>query len=190
MQKIAKGNYGYLKSQRKIETVKSVALFALSAMIFVLGYLTTHTKANLLTIVAVVSVLPAAKQLTTTVLFYKYRSGSREMYEKIKKNATEVTSVYDVVITAYDKIGELLHVAILGKTIIGYSEKEPIDERYFANYIKEVLEKNGYKGISVKIFRNGESYLERLQEMQKNLNGDRKIGQEQQIAEVIKAVSI
>ncbi len=190
MQKIPKGNYGYLKSQRKIETIKAVILLCLSAAIFILGYVTTHTKANLFTVVAVVSVLPAAKQLTITVLFYKYHSGSRETYEKIREIIEETTSVYDIVITAYDKIGEILHVAIVGKTIVGYSEKEKTDEKYFANYIKETLEKNGYKGISVKIFKNEENYLERLQEMQKNLGGDRKIEQEQQMAEVIKAISI
>lgn len=190
MQKIPKGNYGYLKSQRKIETIKTVVLFCLSAAIFILGYVTTKSKANLLTVVAVVSILPAAKQLTITILFYKYHSGSRETYEKIKALVKDATSVYDIVITSYDKIGELLHVAIVGKTIIGYSEKEKTDEKYIGNYIKEILEKNGYKGNSVKIFKNEESYLERLQELQKNLGGDRKKEQEQQMAEVIKAISI
>lgn len=190
MQKISKGNYGYLKSQQKTETIKTIILFCLSAVIFVLGYFTTHTKANLLTVVAVVSVLPAAKQFTITILFYKYHSGSRETYEKIKENAKEATSVYDIVITAYDKIGEILHVAIVGKTVIGYSEKEKTDEKYFANFIKETLEKNGYKGTSVKIFKNEDNYLERLRDLQKNLGGDRKEEQEQQMAEIIKAISI
>lgn len=190
MQKVPKGNYGYLKSQRKIETIKTLILFCLSAAIFIVGYITTKSKANLLTVVAVVSILPAAKQLTITILFYKYHSGSRQTYEKIKEITKEATSVYDIVITSYDKIGEILHVAIVGKTIIGYSEKEKTDEKYIADYIKEILEKNGYKGNSVKIFKNEASYLERLQELQKNLGGDRKKEQEQQMAEIIKAISI
>ncbi len=190
MQKIPKGNYGYLKSQRKIETIKTVVLFCLSAAIFIVGYVTTKSKANLLTVVAVASVLPAAKQLTITILYYKYHSGSRKTYEKIQGIIKDATSIYDIVITSYDKISEILHIAIVGKTIIGFSEKEKTDEKYIANFIKETLEKNGYKGNSVKIFKNEESYLDRLKELQKNLGGERNKAQEQKMAEVIKAISI
>lgn len=190
MHKIPKGAYGYLRSQRKIETIKTIILFGLSAMIFLVGYLTTKTKANLLTVVAVVCVLPAAKQMTTTILFYKYRSGSFAAYEKISNISKDVTSVFDLVITAYDKIGELLHAAIVGNTIICYSEKEKTDDRYIADYIKCILEKNGYQGISVKIFKNEKAYLDRLQELKQNLSDDRAKEREVKIAEVIKAISI
>lgn len=190
MNKIPKGNYGYLKSQRRIETAKTIILFVLVATVFLVGYLTTKTKANLFTVVAVVSVLPAAKQMTTTILFYKYSSGSRETYEKIDKAVKDATTLSDIVITSYDKIGELLHVAIVGKTIIAYSEKEKTDEKYMTDYIKGILEKNGYTGISVKIFKNKENYLARLQELQKNLGGERNTRQEQKMADVIKAISI
>lgn len=190
MKKIPKGNYGYLKSQRNIETIKTIILFALVIGIFLVGYLTTKTKANLFTVVAVVSVLPAAKQMATTILFYKYSSGSWETYEKIKNVVKDATVVSDIVITSYDKIGELLHVAIVGKTIIAYSEKEKTDEKYMADYIKGILDKNGYMGTSVKIFKNKENYLARLQELQKNLGGERNTEQEQKMADVIKAISI
>ena len=190
MKKIPKGSYGYLKSQRKIETIKTTILFVLVMAIFLVGYLTTKTKANLFTVVAVVSVLPAAKQMATTILFYKYSTGSQKIYEKIKNVVKDATTVSDIVITSYDKIGELLHVAIVGKTIIAYSEKEKTDEKYMADYVKGILEKNGYHGVSVKIFKNEEGYLSRLQEVQKNLGGERKTEQEQKMADVIKAISI
>lgn len=190
MKKVQKGAYGYIDAQRKIETIKTIVLFGLAAAIFLVGYLTTGTKKNLFTVVAVVSVLPAAKQMATTVLFYKYPSGSREAYERISEITGCVTSVYDLVITSYDKISEILHIAIAGKTIIGYSEKAKTDEKFVADFIKQTLEQNGYKGTSVKIFKNQETYLARLEELQENLGGEEKKELEEAMAGVIKAISI
>lgn len=190
MEKIQKGKYGYLNSKRKTETIKSLLMFALVFAIFIVGYISTGTKKNLLTVVAVVSVLPAAKQLTTTVLYYKYPSQSAEAHERIAKEIKNITSVYDIVITSYDKITELLHVAIMGKTIIGFSQKEKTNEKEAADFIKNTLERNGHKGVSVKIYKDENAYIIRLKEMQENLDKERKVKLEEEIASVIKAISI
>ena len=190
MKKKEKGTYGYLIYKRKIETGKTLLLLALSFAIFLIGYFTTGTRRNLLTVVAVVSVLPAAKQMTTTFLYYRYSSGSQEVYEKIAGCVANATSLSDIVITAYDKIIELLHITIVGKTLVAYSTNPKTDEKYGADFIKSMLEKNGYKGVSVKIYKEEKAYVARIQEMQKNLAGERKESLEQEIAAVVKAISI
>lgn len=190
MKKIEKGTYGYLGYKRKIETCKTVLLLSLSFAIFLIGYITTGTRKNLLTVVAVVSVLPAAKQMTTTFLYYRYSSGSRQVYEKISGNIKNATSLSDIVITAYDKIIQLIHITIVGKTVVAYSVDAKTDEKYGAEFIKTTLEKNGYKGVSVKIYKEEKAYLARIQEMQKNLAKERKESLEQEMAEIVKAISI
>ncbi|MDE6312390.1 MAG: hypothetical protein K2M46_02030 [Lachnospiraceae bacterium] len=190
MKKIQKGTYGYLVYQKRRETIKTLLLFALSFAIFFVGYATTGTRRNLLTVVAVVSVLPAAKQLTTAILYYHYPSGSEETYEKIQASVENATCLSDIVITAYDKIHELLHITIIGKTVVGFSEKTKTDEKHAAEFIKTALEKNGFHGVSVKIYKEEKAYINRIQEMQKNLAGERKEVYEQELAAVIKAISI
>lgn len=44
MQRIKKGQYGYIKSQRKIEIIKTLSLFLLSLAIYLGGYITTGTN--------------------------------------------------------------------------------------------------------------------------------------------------
>lgn len=190
MNKIPKGTYGYLGYKKRIETVKTFLLLSLSLAIFVVGYVTTGTRKNLLTVVAVVSVLPAAKQITTTILYYRYHSGTQETYQKIQGCIQNATCLSDIVITSYDKIAELLHMTIIGKTVVGYSEKTKTDEKYTADFVKTTLEKNGYKGVSVKIYKDEKAYITRIQEMQKNLAGERKESLEQEIGGIIKAISI
>lgn len=190
MKKIPKGTYGYLKSQRKIETIKTIVLFALAAALFLVGYVTTKTKENLLTVVAVAAVLPAAKQMTTTILFYRYVSGSAAVYEKLEAQVKNATCLSDIVITAYDKVMELLHVAIVGKTIIAFSEKPKTDEKATEDFVKKILEKNGYKGVSIKVYKDENAYTARLQAMQENLQGEKNSQLEEEMAHVIKAISI
>ena len=56
-----KGTYLYLDTQKKYEIAKTAILYSLSVAIFLTGYISTGTKKNLLTIVAVLGVLPASK---------------------------------------------------------------------------------------------------------------------------------
>ena len=59
--KIAKGQYGYMDKQRKRVIITTISYYAISLAIFAMGYITTGSKRNLLTIVAVLGLLPASK---------------------------------------------------------------------------------------------------------------------------------
>ena len=67
--KITKGCFGYLEAQRKKEIIRTIFYFALSAAIFVMGYVTTGTKMNLLTVVAVCGCLPASKSMVSMIMY-------------------------------------------------------------------------------------------------------------------------
>ena len=63
-----KGTFGYLDTQKVYEIIRTVLFYSISIAIFVTGYVTTGTKKNLLTIVAVLGVLPASKSLVSVQL--------------------------------------------------------------------------------------------------------------------------
>ena len=52
-QKVKQGDYEYFNKKRQKETIKTLIYFGISLSLFVAGYAATKTKANLLTIVAV-----------------------------------------------------------------------------------------------------------------------------------------
>ena len=91
-----KGEYGYLQYKRKIETVKSVAFFAVAMAIFLIGYISTGTKKNWFTVLAVVSMLPVAKQITVTVLYYRYKSGTKEVFDRMKAHEKSALCLSDL----------------------------------------------------------------------------------------------
>ena len=63
MKKIQKGKPGYLNYKRKVEILRTVIYFVIVLAIFALGYWQTHTRLNLLTVVAILGCLPASKAL-------------------------------------------------------------------------------------------------------------------------------
>ena len=80
--KVTKGSYEYLKN-RKVQTVLwTVLLFAVSATLFIAGVVTTGTKKNLLTIVAVLGVLPATRSFVTSFMYCKAKGCSAQWYEE------------------------------------------------------------------------------------------------------------
>ena len=57
--KIEKGNPGYIKSRKTKYLIWALVEFAVVLAIFILGYVQTGTRKNLLTVVAAVGCLPA-----------------------------------------------------------------------------------------------------------------------------------
>ena len=67
MKKIQKGKPGYLNYKRKVEILRTVIYFVIVLAIFALGYWQTHTRLNLLTVVAILGCLPASKALVGVI---------------------------------------------------------------------------------------------------------------------------
>ena len=68
MTKAKKGEYSYLSWRKKQEILKTTVLFGISAAIFVMGYFSTGSKNNLLTVVAVLGCLPASKSAVSMIM--------------------------------------------------------------------------------------------------------------------------
>ena len=78
---VMKGSYEYLKARKRRTIFWTLLLFAVSASLFIAGVVTTGTKKNLLTIVAVLGVLPAARSFVTSFMYYKAKGCSADWYD-------------------------------------------------------------------------------------------------------------
>ncbi|MBR6665006.1 MAG: hypothetical protein IKL22_04720 [Lachnospiraceae bacterium] len=160
-----KGTRNYINSQKKYEVIRTVIFFFIPLSLFVAGYVTTKSKMNLLTIVAVVGLLPACKSLVSVIMFLKHRSLSQENAEKIDAANHELPELFDMVFTTYDKTHIVNHMVIAGNTVCGFSEDKKFSEKDFNAHIQNVLKTDGYKNISVKIFTDINKYAERLEQL-------------------------
>ena len=182
-----KGERNYLSNQRIYEIIRTVLLFALSAAVYLIGFITTHTNKNLLTIVAVLGVLPAAKSAVNMIMFIRFKSCDKAFSEEVSKFVGSLSeSAFDLVFTSYEKNYQVAHLAVKSGSVICYTEKADLNEENFSKHIGTYLKAENYKDITIKVFKDKDKYLERL----KSLSELKNSGNEEGIMNVLKSISL
>lgn len=185
MEQIKKGDYGYLGQQTKWEILKVLIFFAAAFGVLFLGIHLTGDKNNLLTVVAVLGLLPAAKELITLIMFIRARKFScpPSLYEAVEgeiynkedaayDKADPLIIVYDLYMTGQEKNYPILSMCCRNKTLVGMADWEKFDYKKAEEHIQIMLKQNGFKNISVKIFSEKEKYINRLRELREKETAD------------------
>ena len=163
-----KGTIGYIDSQKKYEILRTVIYTALSLAILLVGYISTGTKMNLLTIFAVLGLLPASKSAIGMIMFLRYHSYNWEKSMELNEKAESLNQMFDMVFTTYDQNFQVDHLVVKGNTICGYSHITKFNENIFYKHIDAVLKADNYKEVSVKIFTDYNKYLERIEQLKRS----------------------
>lgn len=193
-EKIQKGDYGYLASQRKTEIIKTVLLFAISIAVYITGYISSGSRENLFTVVAVLGLLPASKSTVSVIMFLRFQTGSREVYEKISKAAGTMPVFYDSVITTTQKSYPVNAFFCRGANLCGYTEKTDADVKAVEKHIREMLYVNQLKKVTVKLYTNLDAYLARMDALRdietEEIINDDGVTREEQVIALIRSLSL
>lgn len=168
-----KGTRGYIKTQKKYEILRTIIYFAISLSLLLAGILTTKSRLNLLTVVAVLGCLPACKSMVGMIMFLRYKGCSEENANVIEEHNKELDGLYDLVFTSYDKNFEVAHITVKGNTICGFTENDKFDEQAYYKHIDGILKADNFKETTVKIFKDIKKYTERLEQL-KDLSAEEK----------------
>ena len=79
----AKGTYGYIENHKAYVAIRTLIYFLLCVGLYVMGYVTTGSNKNLLTVVAILGCLPACKSLVNLIMFVKAKGCSQELMKKV-----------------------------------------------------------------------------------------------------------
>lgn len=164
--KATKGKAGYIQARKKQLIIKAVLEFGIVLALLALGIWQTHTRLNLLTVVAVLGCLPAAKALVEVITITPYHSIKLETANEIQEKAKDLTVAFDFVFTSREKFMPVDSMLLLDNTICGYSSSKKIDPVYTAKHLRQLLEQNQYTKVSVKIFTDYDAFLARAESMQ------------------------
>lgn len=188
--RLPKGSYGYFKQKRTWEILKTILMFAVAFSLFFTGYNVTGKTANLLTIVAVLGLLPSSKSAVSMIMYLKYHGCSNELYEKLTKEFGQFEHVlhgYDSVFTTYKINYEVPSIVVKSGNVCGLCEKKGVDLNELNKHISQMLSQNGYKA-NVKIFPQTESYFARIRQLNELEGG--KGNQDREIMQVLKQISL
>lgn len=161
-----KGTYLYLDTQRKYEIARTVIGYAISLGLFFAGYLTTGTRKNLLTVVAVLGMLPASKGLVSVIMFCRFKS------IKEKFDVGDVLNAYDMVFTS-EKVNYFVnHLCVSGGCILGYTENSKFNEVAFKDHVQAFLSAEKIPEQTIKVFTDKKAYLNRISSLSSSDNID------------------
>lgn len=165
MKRIHKGEYGYISYQKKWSVIRTVLFFAISLGIFAAGYLTTGTKKNLLTIVAVLGCLPASKSAVNAIMFCMAKGCSTKVYDIVSALNNKYSCLYDLYMTTYKKNYAISQLVIAEKTIVALTEDKEAVLNDIENHIQEHLKQDGVKDMVVKLYTDCDKYCERIKQL-------------------------
>ena len=195
MKKINKGEYGYINNQKIITIIRTVILFALALGLYFAGIINTGSNKNLLTVVAILGLLPASKSCVNMIMFLRFKSLDKEFYSEIVSVANSLCSddflaLYENVLTTTEKSYYLPVIYYKNHTIISFCDNKSNDAlAIIENHIKESIKLERID-VTVKVFKDKDQFIERLKgliQVEKDEGDDSRLNT---IYNTLKAISL
>ena len=169
MTRISKGNIGYLKQRRITTILWTLLLIVVSVTLLIAGIVATGTKKNLLTVVAILGILPAARSLINAFMYCKAKGCPKEWYDAHDKELSLlVHHYYDLVFTTYERAYNVPALVIRDGNICGLclDGKKPLKE--LEEHIESCLKKeNLHANVAIFDFDKREQFLNRVSQLAK-----------------------
>ena len=188
MKRKEKGTYGYIRQQQIYTILRTVLLFTLALGLYAIGYVTTGTNKNLLTIIAILGILPGAKSMVNMIMFLRFRSISADAYERYEATGGGSHVLYENILTTTQQAYFLPAIFCKNHTVCSFCEKAG-ELKALEDQITETLKQEKIEA-TVRIFPDERLFIKRLQEMTglqavQNDENDR-----EEIYKIIKAMSL
>lgn len=166
-----KGSFGYLKKQAIKQGLIALGMLAFCAAIFLVGFFWLKQYATILTVIAVLGMLPVAKLIVSMILFMRAEkfSCTPYLYEEVMKIAgdkkKDLLAGFDFYLTSYDKNFPLSVACVDKGCLIAYTPWEKCDCNKCKEHFEEYMKKNGISGINIKVFADERKFLERFTQL-------------------------
>jgi hypothetical protein len=174
IQRLTKGEYGYPVYEKKAVIIRTAVYFIISIAVYMIGYFSTGSRENLLTIVAVLGLLPSSKSLVSVIMYMRIPKFNEEIYREIEAHRGDVDVIYSMYLTSYKLNFPINAFAVRGNNLIGYTEFEKCKTRECEQHIKDILLQNNIKNVTIKIFDNKGHFLDRLEQLRENEQASKK----------------
>lgn len=191
--KIEKGKAGYIPAQKRRAGLQTAVGFGLVAILLITGYIQTHNRLNLFTVIAILGCLPTCQALVRLITFLPHKTIEKEKAEEIHMNAALLTTAFDLIITSKEKIMPVDAFVISGHTVFGYASSPKTNPIKAAEYIRDTLARNHYAQVTVKIFPDYKAFLSRVEGLNNMVTVDASLAdrtQEQAIRNIILTLSM
>lgn len=160
----AKGEHGYRNSHIKIQAVKVAGCLAFILVQLAARNFTDNQAAkNILTVMAIVSVLPMANLASPFLVSLRYRTTSRDFYEKVSANQ-QGQLLYDLILTSPEQVIPADAVMVHPVGVFVYCSNPKLDAKKAETYLNTTFKARKLDP-NVKLFVSEDKFLRRLKSL-------------------------
>lgn len=140
-----KGELGYIRYQKVINRTLTIALFAVVAIIFVVGLLVNNMNSgNLFTIIAALFVIPAAKFAVSCILFHPFQPVEEAEYNRMKELCKGGSLFYtELALASTERAYSLDYMVVTSDKIFGLARRKKDNPLDIRNYLQDIVSRKG-----------------------------------------------
>ncbi len=166
-----KGSPDYFRRKKKWYGIFSLLAFLLVGGIYGIGLILFHNNRSVFTVIAAVSVLPAAKMLIAFLMIAPYHSLEKTEAEQIDRQMKDMQDgavLYDILLASEQK-AMLAGTVVLVKGNVLMFAKERVTPKETENYMRTLLKQ--YSFSSVKQYTDFGQFMGRLSSLAREKEG-------------------
>ena len=167
-----KGDKGYIRYERFSRTLRTALYLAIPLIAFLAAFLYFGTRENIITIVAMVGLIPACMSIVSVVMMYTVRPMPEDEYLKILPHTDGFTMAYELYLTNYDKNTLLDAAALCGDTVVGLATYKAPERKESERHMENVFRTEGFKA-DVTVFHDVNKFIERLDTLRPHMEDRR-----------------
>ena len=161
MKNAKKGEWGYFQSERKRRILMTVLIFGAAFLILITSSLYFKTRRNVMTVVAMVTMVPGSMSLVGVIMFFMRKSLPEEEYRILKEHEGDLTVSYEMYFTSEKQNALVDCLVICGNEVAGYISDKKTDPRFAADHLQKMLRADGFR-VSVHMLTDIKKFTERM----------------------------
>lgn len=145
MRRVKKGHYGYFSYRRNVQFLKAACVLLGIIGLLVIGWITTKSRRNGMTIAAIVSVLPFANVLVVGIALLPFHSRPEAEEAAIRGMIGEGVYSTELALTRKnERTIRLDYLYVHPKGVFCFTGDAALDESDAQQYIRKVLRESGF----------------------------------------------
>ncbi len=159
-----KGTVGYIKKRKRMQILYTLVIILISLALFFIGLAVTKTTKNLMTVAAVLGVLPGAKSLVAVIILLPYKSLDTAKAESFAGFCPKGAETYaDMVFSSPEHVMHMDYLCVNGRECVGFTPDYRKTDR-IEKYFTETMRKQGVS-IHMKVFAKEADFVKRLESL-------------------------
>lgn len=166
MKRYEKGQFGYRDYHKKMELGKiCIGAFMIIAQLALRTLVDSTSWKNLLTVTAILSVLPVANAASPLLASWRFITPPDLFYKKVVSYERKSRILYDLIITSKDSLMPMDAVAVHPTGVYAYCTAKKLDKAKAERFFKDMF--TGHKlEPRVKLIRDEEAFLNQLSHLE------------------------